>query len=185
MPVTSFGATKSVFYITKENNNFSIITLSHWSFRGGVATNNKLRELLALRELNDIKLHVEDIRKRGYEIKIGDIEYKLSGLDTRKNEIIKEFKNIDYNDLEDMAFRMELTYSEIESILDKKYFDTSTTGYTLPPRISEISDSNSFLKSLLPDEVKVKITIDDITLKSNLTTNKIFRFTKSHFSTQY
>ena len=34
------------------------------------------------------------------------------------------------------------------------------------------------LKSLLPIEVKVNITIDDIRLKSNLTTNKTIRFTK-------
>ena len=35
------------------------------------------------------------------------------------------------------------------------------------------------LKSLLPKDVKVKITIDDIRLKSNLTTNKTIRFTKN------
>ena len=37
------------------------------------------------------------------------------------------------------------------------------------------------LKSLLPKEVKVKITIDDVRLKSNLTTNKTIRFTKKSF----
>ena len=34
------------------------------------------------------------------------------------------------------------------------------------------------LKSLLPDELKVKITIDDIRLRSISTTNKTIRFIK-------
>ena len=37
------------------------------------------------------------------------------------------------------------------------------------------------LKSLVPKEVKVKITINDIRLKSNLTTIKTIRFTKKSF----
>ena len=37
------------------------------------------------------------------------------------------------------------------------------------------------LKSLLPDDVKVNITIDDIGLRSNLTTIKTSRFTKNCF----
>ena len=37
------------------------------------------------------------------------------------------------------------------------------------------------LKNLLPKEVKVNITIDDIRLKSNLNTNKLIRFTKRSF----
>ena len=34
------------------------------------------------------------------------------------------------------------------------------------------------LKSLLRKEVKVNLTIDDVRLKSNLTTNKTIKFTK-------
>ena len=37
------------------------------------------------------------------------------------------------------------------------------------------------LKSLLPKEVKVDITIDGVRLKSNFTTNKIFKYTKKLF----
>ena len=37
------------------------------------------------------------------------------------------------------------------------------------------------LKSLLPDDVKVDNTNDDIRPKSNLTTNKTIRFTKNSF----
>ena len=45
----------------------------------------------------------------------------------------------------------------------------------------EISDINLMLKSLLPKEVKVNITIDDIRLKSNSTTNETIKFTKKIF----
>ena len=38
------------------------------------------------------------------------------------------------------------------------------------------------LKSLLPNEVKVEITINDIRLKSNITTNKTIKFTKISFN---
>ena len=37
-------------------------------------------------------------------------------------------------------------------------------------------------KSLLPDDVKVAITIDDIRLKSNLITNKTIKVTGKSFS---
>ena len=77
-----------------------------------------------------------------------------------------------------MVFRMGLTYSEVEEILDTKCNATSTTGYTFKPRKFKISDFNLMLKSLIPDEVKVNITIDDIRLRSNLTSNETIRFTK-------
>ena len=80
-----------------------------------------------------------------------------------------------------MVFTMELTYSEIENILDMRYFPTSSTGYILPPGIHEISDINLMLKSLLPDEVKVEITNDHIRLRSNLSTNKTIKSTKKSF----
>ena len=38
--------------------------------------------------------------------------------------MIEQLKNIEYNDLEDMVFRIELTYSEIEYTLDLKYIAT-------------------------------------------------------------
>ena len=41
------------------------------------------------------------------------------------------------------------------------------------------------LSSLLPHEVKVNITKDDIRLRSNLTTNKTKKFTEKPFSIQY
>ena len=65
--------------------------------------------------------------------------------------------------------------------MDVKFIARSTKGFTLPPGFYEITDIYLMLKSLLPKEVQVKITIDDIRLKSNLTTNKRNKFTKRSF----
>ena len=76
---------------------------------------------------------------------------------------------------------MELTYDEIMDILGTKYFPSQKTGFTLPPGIYEISDIKKKLQFFLPDFVKVKITIDDIRLKSDLNFNLILIFTKKPF----
>ena len=77
-----------------------------------------------------------------------------------------------------MFYRVQLTYDEIVDILHVKYIPGSTKRYTLLPVVYEVADINMMLKSLLPKEVKVNITVDEIRLKSNLTTNKTIRFTK-------
>ena len=66
---------------------------------------------------------------------------------------------------------MQLTYNEIVDVLDLKYIPTKRTGYSLNPDIYEVSYLNNTLKYILPDNVKVSVTIDDIILKSNLKTN--------------
>ena len=76
---------------------------------------------------------------------------------------------------------MQLTDDQILDIIDIKYIGSKTVGYTLLPGIYEISVLNLMLKSLLPNEVKTKITIDDIRLRSNLTTNKTIKFPKKLF----
>ena len=95
--------------------------------------------------------------------------------------MIEELKKEQKNDLEDVVFRMELTYSEIEKTLDTEYIATSSTGYTLPLGIYEITDIELMLKSLLPDETKVKLTIDDIRLRSILTKKETIKFTRKAF----
>ena len=65
--------------------------------------------------------------------------------------------------------------------MDVKYIPASNIGYTFSSGIYESSDNNFMLKSLLPNDVKINITIDDIKVKSNLTTCKTFRFTKKLF----
>ena len=89
LAVISFEPTNSIFNLTDENKSSAISAPSHGSSREGAETINRLQQILKLRSENDIKLHVEQVRKRGKQLKIGDKEYKLSDLDTRKNEIIK------------------------------------------------------------------------------------------------
>ena len=105
--LTSFEATISIFKITDEKNSLSITTPWYWSSRGSAETTIEPEDFSRLRAQNDIELHVKEVRKRGNLIKTGDNEYKLSELDTHKNEIITEIKNLEYNDLEDMVFRMQ------------------------------------------------------------------------------
>ena len=48
---------------------------------------------------------------------MGHKKYEISDLGTRKNEIMDGFENVEDNDLEDLVFRKELTYREIEKYL--------------------------------------------------------------------
>ena len=50
------------------------------------------------------------------------------------------------NDLEDLVYRMRLSYDEIINLLDLKYIPTKTTGYSLNPGIYEEIDLNNTLK---------------------------------------
>ena len=76
---------------------------------------------------------------------------------------------------------MQLTYDEIIDKLDHKYIPTKRTGYSLPPGIYEVVDLNNSLKYILPDNVKVSVTIDDVRLKSNLKNNQTLIFTNKSF----
>ena len=76
---------------------------------------------------------------------------------------------------------MQLTYDEIIDALDLKYIPTKRTGYSLNPGIHEIVNLNNILKYILPDNVKVSVTIDDIRLKSILKTNQTLIFTEKSF----
>ena len=80
---------------------------------------------------------------------------------------------------------MESTVSDIENMFGKKYIETSNKGHTPEPGIHEISNNKYMLKSLLPENIKVNVTLDDIRLKSNLFTNKTDKITKNCFSIQY
>ena len=178
LAVSSFGSTNSVFNITDENNSFSIIIPGHYQNESDEKTIDELKKLL---ELKSLELHVEEVKKRGNKIKIGDNEYKLSDFDNQKNEILEELKKVKYNDLEDLVYRMRSSYDEIMDILDLKYIPTKRTGYSLDPGIYEVIDLNNTLKYFLPKNVKVNMTIDDIRLKSNLKTNQTLIFTEKSF----
>ena len=163
--VTSLKCTNSVFNITNENYSLSIFIPGHYQTEFAEKMVNDLNKLL---ELKSLELHVEEVRKRGNIIKIGDNEYKLSDFDTQKNEILEQLRNVKYNDLEDLVYRMQLSYDEIIDILDLKYIPTKKTGYSLSPGIYKEVDLNNSLKCFLPDNVKVNVTIDDVRLKCNL-----------------
>ena len=57
-----------------------------------------------------------------------------------------ELKNLKFNDLEDMVFRMKLTFDESVDILDTKNFPSKRRGCTLSPGMFEISDTNKALE---------------------------------------
>ena len=176
--VSSFECTNSVFNITNENNSFSIILPGHYETEFAEKIIDDLNKLL---ELKSLELHVEEVRKRGNIIKIGDKEYNLSEFDNQRYEIIEELKKVKYNDLEDLVYRMRLSYDEITDIFDLKYIPTKRTGCSLNPGIYEVVDINITLKHILTNNVKVNITIDDIRLKSNLKNNQTLIFTEKSF----
>ena len=178
LAVSSFECTNSVFNITNENNFFSTIIPGHYETEFAEQIIDDLNKLL---ELKSLELHVEEVRKRGNIIKIRDKEYKLSYFDNQKYDIIEELKKVKYNDLKDLVYRMRLSYDEIMDILDLKYIPTKRTGYSLNPGIYEVVDLNNALKHILPNNVKINITIDDIRLKSNLKINQTLIFTERSF----
>ena len=110
---TLFDCTNSILKITDENNSFSINIPDYWENKSAEKTIDELHKIL---ELSTLELHVKEVRKRGSKIKRGDNEYKLSDFDTQKNEIPEELKNAKYNDLEDLVYRMQLTYDEVIDI---------------------------------------------------------------------
>ena len=178
LAVSSFECTNSVFNITDENNSFSLIIPGHYQNKSDEKTIDNLNKLL---ELKSLEIHIEEVEKRGNKIKIGDNEYKLSDFVNQKYEILHELKNAKYNDLEDLVYRMRLSYFEFLKILDLKYIPTKRTGYSLNPGIYQVVDLNNTLKHILPNNVKVNITIDDIRLKSNLKINQTLIFTERSF----
>ena len=178
LAVSSLECTNSVFNITNENNSFSIIIPGHYESK---SAEKVIKDLNKLIELRSLELHVKEVRKRGNKIKIGVNDYKLSDFDTQKYETLEELEKAKYNNLEDLVYRMRLSYDEIMDILDLKFITTKRTGYSLNPGIYEIIDLNNTLKNILPDIVKVNITIDDIRLKSNLKINQTLIFTEKSF----
>ena len=76
---------------------------------------------------------------------------------------------------------MQLNYDEIMDILDLKYIPTKRTGYNLNPGIYEVDNLNNSLKYILPNNLKVNLTIDDIRLKPNSKIKQTLIFSKKSF----
>ena len=125
LAVSSFECTNSVFNITDDNNSFSIIIPGHYETEFAEKFIDEINRLLELRTL---ELHVNEVRKRSNITKIGDKENQLSDFDDQKYEIIEELKNNKYIDLEDLIYRMRLSYDEIMDILDLKYIPEKRLG---------------------------------------------------------
>ena len=51
--------------------------------------------------------------------------------------MLEELKSANYHDLEDLVYRIELTYDETMDILDIKVFPAERTGFTLQPEITK------------------------------------------------
>ena len=143
---------------------------------------SKLNKFLELKAENRIDLHYKDVEKRGTRKERENSGYNLAGFDHFKSELLSELKKVNYRDLEDMVYSLQLTNDETIDILDVKDISGSTIGYTLSPGVYEISVINLMLKSLLHGKVKVNITFDKNRPKSNLTINKTIRFTRKSFS---
>ena len=68
--------------------------------------------------------------------------------------------------------------------MDLKYIPIKRIKYSIKPNIDQISDINKTLKSILPDNVKIGVAIDEGTYKSKLKFNQTLMFTiKSSFYT--
>ena len=76
---------------------------------------------------------------------------------------------------------MRLSYDEIIDILDLEYIPTKRKSYSLTPGNFEVLDLNNTLKYILPGNVKMSFTIDDVRLKSNLKTNQTRNYTENAF----
>ena len=148
LAVTSFETTSSVFNVTEENNSLSIKIPSYWMPLGTEETVDKLKELIELRSENDIELHVQENLKRGKIFKstplVGVVfEYDLSDFDNLGSEILLALKEARYKDLEDMVYRMVLTYDEIVYLSKLIYIPSEKVSFTIASGMYEASDLNS------------------------------------------
>ena len=80
-----------------------------------------------------------------------------------------------------MVYRLPLTYNEIVDILDLKYISAKRIGYPLKPNIYNVVDLNNTLKNILPDNVKISVTIDERIYKTDLKINQTLIFTNKSF----
>ena len=65
--------------------------------------------------------------------------------------------------------------------MNLNFIPTKRTGFSLNPDIYEVSDKNRTLEHLLPVNVKISGTVDDIRIKSNFKINQALFFTEKSF----
>ena len=76
---------------------------------------------------------------------------------------------------------MEKTYNDVIDKLDMKHIAANSIERIRSPGIYETHGVNLTLKLLFPNEVKIKNTIDNIRLRSILSTIKTVKLTKEIF----
>ena len=76
---------------------------------------------------------------------------------------------------------MQLTYDEIIDILDLKYIPTKRMGYSIEPNIYNMVDLNKTLKNILPNNVKINVSIDERKYKTDIKINQTLIFTNKSF----
>ena len=72
-----------------------------------------------------------------------------------------------HNDVEDMVFRLNLTYNEFHYIVDTIY-SAELKSFSLPYGIYEVREINNTLQSILPENRKIDIIAKDIIMKTVL-----------------
>ena len=132
----------SVFNVTEHNNIFTIYTPGYWQ---DPDTTEELEELIEQRKSNEFELHVNEVNKRRLEIKVGLTSYQLSDLKdlSKRNEFFKALKVMKFNDLDDMVFTMNITYNEIECLIDEKSFAAEVKSFSFPHGINEVRKINN------------------------------------------
>ena len=76
---------------------------------------------------------------------------------------------------------MQLTYNEIINILDLKNIPTKRMGYSIEPNIYNVVDLTKTLKNILPNNIKINVSIDERKYKTNLEINQTLIFTNKSF----
>ena len=109
-------------------------TPGHWSSQNAEETINKLNNLVDLTSENDPNLLNTEINKTGNNIILVGQDYTYCNLlDESKYDFIEMLKKNNFDDLEDMVYRLQLTNNELIDIHGLKYIPLSTIRYTLPP----------------------------------------------------
>ena len=106
----------------------AISTPSHWNSEDDKELVNKLDELIELKSENGIELQIKEVKKRGARIQIESSGYNLAGFVYCKSKFFSVLKKVKCRHLEDIVYRLQLTYHEIVDILDVKCIAGSTNG---------------------------------------------------------
>ena len=95
-----------------------------------------------------------------------------------RRDIFEASENNEKNDLEDIVFRLSLTYSRTEKEIDIEFIDSDLQVCELPPGVYEIMDVYIILSS------RISVTIDDIIVTRifrNEPISTVLRFSQKFF----